>query len=104
MKYNRHTIHATRRAQQRAIPPMIVDLLEECGSSFRNGDADVLIFDKAGRRRLCNRLGGVRNLRVIDRWLKAYAVLSDDGKIITVGFRYFRLRRDSASHFDRKAG
>jgi hypothetical protein len=81
---NAMSLHAQKRLQQRAIPPFVVTLLEQCGSVIRCCGADRLIFDKAALKRLKRHLGGERNLRVIERWLDVYAVLGDDGQIITV--------------------
>ena len=82
------TAHAARRLQQRAIPPHVVDLLELCGSIERCGQADKLFFDKAAKRRLTRHLGGKRGLKLIEPWLSVYAVIGDNGKIVTVGHRY----------------
>jgi len=85
--------HASERTQQRGVPPMVVALLEDHGSVFRSGDADILIFDKQALKRLRHHLGGDRGLRVIDRWLNVYAVLSDDGLVVTVGHRTKHISR-----------
>ena len=87
------TVHAEQRLQQRAIPPFIVDLLECCGTNTRCGAADRLIFDKAAMRHLRHHLGGKRGLRAIERWLGIYAVIGDDGKVITVAHQSARRRR-----------
>ena len=47
----------------------------------------MLIFDKAAKRRLTHHLGGKRGLRLIEPWMSVYAVIGDNGKIITVGHR-----------------
>ncbi len=87
------TRHAEARLQQRAIPPFVLDLLQSCGSTMRCRKADRLFFDKAARKRLKRHLGGARSLRVIEKWLNVYAVLSDDGGVITVGHRSKRINR-----------
>lgn len=87
------TAHAQHRLQQRAIPSLVLDLLEECGSVARTRDGESLFFDKAARRRLRHRLGGERGLRLIEPWLGIYAVVSDQGLVITAGHRRQRLRR-----------
>ena len=81
------TRHAAARLQQRAIPPFMVDLLERFGSENRCNGADRLFFDKAARKRIERHLGGRRGLRLVERWLNSYAVVSDDGAIVTVGHR-----------------
>jgi hypothetical protein len=39
-------------------------------------------------------LGGERGLRMIERWLGVYAVVSDDGHIVTVAHQSRRIWRD----------
>jgi len=87
------TRHAQERLQQRAIPPLVVELLEEFGSVTRSGTAERLTFDKAARRRLVRHLGGERSLRMIEPWLHVYAVVGDSGRLITVAHGDRRPRR-----------
>jgi hypothetical protein len=85
--------HAAKRCCQRGIPPLVVELLERHGTPFRCGGADRLVFDKAARRRLRRDLGGDRGLRVVERRLGVYAVVGDNGRIVTVAFQAARDRR-----------
>ncbi len=78
------TSHAKVRLQQRAIPQFVVELLEQFGRSERSGGADRLFFDKKAIKRMKIHFGGARGLRVIEQWLRVYAVISDDGKVLTV--------------------
>jgi hypothetical protein len=78
------TRHAAVRLQQRAIPAFVVELLERCGSEKRCGQADRLFFDKAAKKRLQQHLGGKRGLQMIERWMSVYAVISDNGRVVTV--------------------
>ena len=87
------TEHAQERLQQRAIPPPIIDLLEQFGTAVRARGAERLVFDKPARRRLRRHLGGDRGLRVVERWLGVYAVVSDDGFLVTVAHQQRRHRR-----------
>lgn len=87
------TRHAEARLRQRAIPPFVVDLLECCGSTIRCGGADRLFFDKAAKKRLERHLGGARSLRVVEKWLGVYAVISDNGSVVTAGHRSKRINR-----------
>jgi hypothetical protein len=88
-----YTHHAVQRMQQRAIPPMIVDLLERFGSSMRSIGAERLFFDKAACRRLRAHLGGERGLKSFESWLNVYIVIGDDGQLITVARQNGRFRR-----------
>jgi hypothetical protein len=86
------TAHAAQRLQQRAIPPFVVKLLEQCGSELRCIHSDKLFFDKAARKRLRKHLGGERGMRLFQRYLNIYAVIGDDGRIITVAYQSSRHR------------
>jgi hypothetical protein len=84
------TCHAEARIQQRAIPPIVVELLERFGSETRSGGADLLFLDKAARKLLRRHLG--RSFRSFE-YLDAYAVVSDQGRVVTVGHRSKRINR-----------
>lgn len=88
------TRHAQTRLQQRAIPPIVVDLLDEFGSRFRASGAERVVFDKAAIKRVRRHLGGDRGLRLVEPWLGVYAVLGDDGHLVTAAHRSRRIWRD----------
>jgi hypothetical protein len=88
------TYHAAVRRQQRAIPAFIVELLEVCGSERRCKGAEKLIFDKAARTRLKHYLMGERGLRLIEPWLKVYAIIGDNGRIVTTAHKTRRHRHN----------
>jgi hypothetical protein len=85
--------HSQSRSQQRAIPRLAIDLLLDYGSRVRSRGADLVFFDKPALKRLRRVLGGSRGVQVIDRWLNSYAVVADDGLLVTVGYRTCRVRR-----------
>jgi hypothetical protein len=85
--------HARARIQQRAIPPLVVDLLIQFGSPYRCGGAERLMFDKRALKRLRHHLGGERGLKVFERWLNVYAVLSDNGSVATTAHKCAHFRR-----------
>jgi hypothetical protein len=87
------TAHAQTRLQQRAIPPLVVDLLMRFGSPFRCGGAERLMFDKSAVKRLRRHLGGPRGLKVIERWLNVYAVVGDNGTLVTAAHRSAHFHR-----------
>ncbi|MEG9502584.1 MAG: hypothetical protein MIN69_12120 [Methylorubrum extorquens] len=87
------TLHAQERLQQRAIPPLVVGLLETFGTSIRSSGAEHLVFDKSALRRLRRHLGGERGLRMISPWLDVSAVIGDGGHLVTVTHRTRRFRR-----------
>ena len=88
------THHAETRLAQRGIPPFILEFLCRFGATERCNDADKLFFDKRSRKQLKSHLGGARSLRLIEPWLGAYAVLGDDGNVVTVGHRQKRIKRN----------
>ena len=84
--------HAHVRAQQRSIPPMVMDLLQDFGASARVRGADTYFFDQSARRRLREELG-TKRCHVIERWLNTYVIVADDGSVITAAWRTRRLRQ-----------
>ncbi|MCZ2114854.1 MAG: hypothetical protein LC131_13645 [Anaerolineae bacterium] len=86
----RLTEHARARMQQRAIPPVVVAALVAYGrGEHDHRGATVLYFNKAARRRLARK----QLDRALERHLDAYAVVTGDGEVITVGHRDKRIRR-----------
>lgn len=87
------TRHAVVRAQQRGIPQLAVDLLLEHGATQPAADgATMYYFDKRSRRRLDAYAGPLA--RALSRDLNVFAVVSDDGRLVTVGHRIRRIERD----------
>lgn len=87
------TGHAQARMQQRAIPPLVIDLLMQFGSNFRCGGAERLMFDKSAVKRLRRHLGGHRGLKVVERWLNVYAVVGDNGNLVTAAHKNTHFHR-----------
>ena len=85
--------HAATRSQQPALPPFVLDLLLDYGTAARCGGADQVFFDKAAIRRLRSHFGGERGLRLVEHFLNAYAVVPDDGSIVTATRRTRRVHR-----------
>lgn len=86
------TQHAQVRSQQRGIPPLMIDLLEQFGTKEKAGDgASMLFFDKAARRRVQAHAGPLA--RFIDDYMDVYVVMSRDDAVITVGHRTESIRR-----------
>lgn len=87
------TVHSRVRLQQRAIPPLVVDLLMRFGSASRANGAERLMFDETAIKRLRHHLGGDRGLKVVERWLGVYAVVGDNGLVVTAAHKQERFRR-----------
>ncbi len=84
--------HAEVRRQQRAIPPMVIDLLTQFGKTEPAGDGTrKVFFDKSARRKVKAYAGPLAGL--LEPHLDVYAVVADDEKLVTIGHRYERIRR-----------
>lgn len=84
--------HARVRMAQRALPPAAIDLVLDYGACVRVRGADSYFFDKAARQRVRRQLGAAVARRA-ERYMNAYAVVGDDGAVITAAWRTRRLRR-----------
>lgn len=88
-----NTRHASLRCRQRGIEPLTLELLARFGTEVHDGrGATVQYFDKASRRRMARALGH-RAVARLAEWTGAFAVVSNDGAVITTGHRTQRMRR-----------
>lgn len=88
------TRHAIERMRQRGISEEVLDCLLAWGTEIHDHrGATVLYFDKAAKRRL-ERSTGVWQYKRIESKLSAYAVVNEDGAVITVGHRVKRINRN----------
>jgi hypothetical protein len=86
------TRHASKRQQQRGIPPLVVDWLLDYGHAERVGGAWHRSFDRDARRELA-RVVGDRVVQMLSPLLDCYLIEGDNGQIITVGHRCTRIRK-----------
>jgi hypothetical protein len=87
------THHAQTRLQQRGIPACVVESLLDVGQQVHDHrGATILFFDHRARAQLRRQVPGAFYKR-IEGHLDAYAVLSTDGAIVTVGHRTQRIHR-----------
>lgn len=86
------TVHAAQRFAQRGFKAEHVTALLAYGRRVRNRGAFVVYMDKKARRRAREALGPKRYAR-IERALDAYAVVADDGAVVTLVKRSRRLYR-----------
>jgi hypothetical protein len=86
--------HASVRAQQRGIPPFIIELLDRYGQSQYDGHGAVIqYFNKQSLRDMERDLGRKPVSRLAE-WHDTYEVVSSrDGCTITVGHRHQRVWR-----------
>ena len=87
-----YTDHARIRMQQRGIPPLIVEWLLEFGAvRYDHHGGQIRFFDKESRRRIAREKGEMV-VRRLHELLDSYAVVAEDGTLITVGHNYRRPR------------
>ena len=85
------TQHAKARSQQRGIPTIVIDLLLDFGATTQApGGAEKIYFDKSSRKRLRAYAGPLASL--LERHLNVYAVVNNEDRVITTGFRLGRIR------------
>ena len=83
--------HALKRMQQRAIHPLMIDLLYRYGRERHQDGATVLFFDDRARRQARKALEEVG--RRFEKQCDAYLVEAEDsGTVITIGHQNKRLR------------
>lgn len=81
------TNHAQARMQQRGIDGTVLGYLDEFGCYLEQGNkGSIVYFDKRARTLLKRELSR-REFARIERKLKAYYVISNEGTVITVGHR-----------------
>lgn len=85
------TQHAKARSQQRNVPAFVIDVIMDYGQCKRKHGADVYFLDKKSRKSIRKALGRQVFNRLSVFW-NSYAVVSDDGPIITVGKRTKRMK------------
>ncbi len=83
------TLHATVRAQQRGVPPLIQDWLLDYGEEQFDGHGGVVRYFSNECIRRMERDIGKTPLKRMSEYLRCYLVQSSsDGAVITVGKRY----------------
>ena len=86
--------HAATRAQQRGIPPLIDQWLDQFGEESYDGRGGVLRFFSHASLRAMEREFGRAPLRKLAEFLDVYKVESSrDGQVITIGHRTKRINR-----------
>lgn len=89
------SIHASIRAQQRCIPPIVDQLLEHYGQEEHDGRGAVIVYLNKHSIRKMERDLGRRPVSKLAEWFDAYKVRAADGRTITMGRRSRRLWRKS---------
>lgn len=86
--------HALKRSQQRGIPPLISQWLDEYGEEEYDGHGGIIRYFSHRSIRDMERSFGRAPVRRMSEYLNAYIVeSSDDGRVITLGHNIKRVRR-----------
>ena len=83
---------AMRQSAQQSISEKVIDLVLDYGHVQRVNGADSYFFNAPAKRRLRQEIGR-DGFRRVERHLGIYAIVADDGCIVTVARRQRRLRR-----------
>ena len=87
------TQHAQVRMQQRGISVQTLESLLDHGAiAYDHRGATIVYFDKKAKSRL-QRIGGRQAYRAMEKQLNTYAVVAQDGAVVTVGRRDRRIPR-----------
>jgi hypothetical protein len=87
------TQHAQARMQQRGITKQTLESLLDYGAvTYDHHGATIVYFNKKAKYRL-QRTGGRQAYRAMEKQLNAYAVVAQDGAVVTVGRRDRRIPR-----------
>ncbi len=87
------TKHAAIRAQQRAIPPLVDQWLDEFGEIAHEGNGHVRVFFSHRSKRRMQQALGSRPVALMNHYLAAYRVEGEDGVIITTAWQTRHIRR-----------
>jgi len=83
------TTHASVRAQQRGVPPLVMNWLLAYGEEIFDGHGGVLRYFTPRSIRQLEREVGQAPLKRLSEYLRCYLVQgSQDGNVITVGKRH----------------
>jgi hypothetical protein len=86
--------HAAVRAQQRGLPPLIDQWLDQFGEEAYDDHGGIVRYFSHGSRRALERTFGRAAVRKLAEYLDAYKVEdSHDGRPITTGHRFKRINR-----------
>jgi hypothetical protein len=88
------TQHAAVRSQQRGIPPLIDQWLDQYGEEVYDGHGGIRLYFSRASIRTMEREFGREPLARLSEYLNSYKIASShDGQTITVGHRIKRIRR-----------
>ncbi len=86
--------HAEVRAQQRSVPPLVIQWLDQFGEESYDGHGGIIRFFSSTSIRAMEREFGCAPVRKLSEYFRTYKVESShNGKIITIGHRSKRINR-----------
>jgi hypothetical protein len=85
--------HALSRAQQRCIPPLILQWLDQFGEELYDGHGAIIRYFSRASRRAMERQFGSNPVKKMSEFLNAYKVESHEGTVITTGHLTKRIKR-----------
>lgn len=88
---NALTGHARRRMQQRGIPLLVVQLIEQFGCRMHQNKGIEMYLDKRSRQKIAGHLGHALYAH-LEKHMNAY-LIECDGYIVTVGHKTSRVRK-----------
>jgi hypothetical protein len=87
------THHAAIRSHQRAIPPLVLQWLDQFGEEQYDGHGAIIRYFSRASRREMEREFGSNPIKKMSEFLDAYKVESHDGTVITTGYLTKRIKR-----------
>jgi predicted SnoaL-like aldol condensation-catalyzing enzyme len=91
--------HASHRAQQRGVPPLISNWLIDYGEEVFDGRGGVVRYFTRDSIRRMERDFGREPVKRLSEFLRCYLVMSaNDGTVVTVGKRHQNKRLASRAH------
>ena len=88
------TTHAAIRSQQRGIPPLIVQWLDQFGEELYDGHGAIIRYFSRASRRAMEREFGSHPVKKMSEFLNAYKVENHDGTVITTGHLTKRIKHN----------
>jgi len=87
------TYHAAIRSQQRGIPPLVMQWLDQFGEECYDGHGAIIRFFSRTSRRKMEREFGSDLVSKLSQYFNAYKVENHDGTVITTGHLTKRIKR-----------
>ena len=89
----RYSKHASKRSQQRALPEEVLNLVMALGEDFKSyrGTRIKALVSKFAKNEFLQELK-LKGIKMKEHWCDTYLVYTPGGEVITVGYRYKKIR------------